>query len=85
MAAAGNGRAETVRILLKNGAKININDHDGWTALMFSAYMNRLEAAHILLQQGANRHLKNSVGRTALQIAKNRGHQDIVGLLVGIN
>lgn len=38
MAAAASGNSEAVRVLLEEGAAVDSQDGDGWTALMVAAH-----------------------------------------------
>jgi hypothetical protein len=82
MEAAFKGHTEIVRLLLTNGAAdVNTKDDKGWTALMEAAFYGDAGIVRRLLAKGADPKLKNRDGRTALQIARGRGHQDIVDII----
>ncbi|MYF91070.1 MAG: hypothetical protein F4184_02735, partial [Gemmatimonadetes bacterium] len=78
MLAARGGAVEVVRLLLDNGADIDINkqNNNGWTALMFSADFRGsdgpggIEVARLLLDNGADVNAQDNTGRTALSFAK---------------
>ena len=66
-------------------ALVNAPGRDGWTALHTASFMNRLEAAELLLRAGAT--VGSSVvtvsgQHTALHLACDRGHVDMVALLL---
>ncbi len=50
----------------------------GFTALMFAAYIGRSEIVKILLKQNPNLNIKEQLGRSALDLAVQKNHQDIV-------
>ncbi len=54
MAAAGNGHVETVRLLLKRGANVNIKHEVGGTALTGAVATGHLEVVKTLLDAGAD-------------------------------
>ena len=56
-------------ILIKNNANIDAADHDGETALMYSALDGKKNVFKFLIEKGANKYITNSNGKTALQLA----------------
>jgi ankyrin repeat protein len=74
-----------VKILLDNGAEVNIKNNKNEIALMFAAddyYCDKLEAVSALLDKGSEVNAKNNDGETALMIAAQRGCINIVKLLL---
>ncbi|MDZ7581156.1 MAG: ankyrin repeat domain-containing protein [Deltaproteobacteria bacterium] len=65
-----NGHTSIVQMLIEKGADPNIQDFDGWTALMKAAYKGNIEIVQILINNGADLNLKNIGGHTALYIAE---------------
>ena len=62
-----------IKLLIKNGADINIGDEKrGQTPLRFAAMTGKKEAVELLLANGANRHKKDINNKTALQLASNK-------------
>jgi len=62
-------------ILLDFGAAVDLQDHDGDTALMNAVYFRNLPMVHFLLEQhGANPYMVSLSGMTALDYAKIPGH-----------
>lgn len=68
---AAMSSAACVRILLAHGAKTDLQDKEGMTALMYAIRggVEKPEAVQALLAAGADYKLKNREGNTALQIA----------------
>lgn len=64
---------ETVRLLLENGANVDLSDNDGFTALMEASFnsgtSSSIETIRLLLEYGAEINMKDSCGATALSIA----------------
>jgi ankyrin repeat protein len=62
-------RAETVRILIENGADSNGCTGDGTTPLMAACYYGAFLCVKILLEKGADVHQKNHTHATAINYA----------------
>ena len=81
---------DSLRTLLKGdrddvAVLVNALGRDGWTALHTASFMNRLEAAELLLRAGAtvgSSEVTVSGQHTALHLACDRGHGDMVALLL---
>jgi len=76
--AANNRSHGLVELLVSKGG--NINDKNG-DALRQAAWYGDTEGIELYLNLGANPALTNDKGETALDIAKSRGHQEIVDAL----
>ncbi len=59
----------TLKRLIARGAKLDLVDDRGRSALMTAAAANRIETAKALIAAGADRALKDSGGKTALDLA----------------
>jgi ankyrin repeat protein len=71
-----------VQWLLKNGAKVEAKDKNGWTAL-HSAVKNKHEkVVRLLLENGADVNEKESSGWQPLHSAAENGLKDMVSLLL---
>jgi hypothetical protein len=76
-------RLELVKALLAAGADTDMQDKDGYTPLMHAAALGRLDAARLLVERGEKSiAVKNKNGKTALDIAKKKGQQEIVQILL---
>ena len=60
---------DEIKILIDQGADINIQDPWGDTPLHRAAYFGNIEMVQLLLKKGANKHLKNKKGRTPANLA----------------
>ena len=67
--------------LVSAGARVNMKDVDGDTALILAAYWNKGEVLKALLDAGARVNAKNLSGQTALMNAANQGNLENVKLL----
>lgn len=77
MKAAKNGHAEIVKLLIKKGSSLDIQDKDGLTPLMMASY----NIVEILNSHGANIHTQDNEGMTALTHASLRKDERSVQIL----
>jgi len=64
--AAKYGKAQTVKLLIEDGADINAKDKYGNTPLIIAARDDRAEIVKILIENGAEVNAKNEKGETPL-------------------
>lgn len=76
--AAYFGHKDVVKILLENGAGIDVTNPNGDTALHKAAYTGRLEVVRVLLDAGADVTMINSEGQTPRLCAKTREISDLI-------
>jgi ankyrin repeat protein len=82
-AAAENGDAAMLRLLLKAGADVESASPSGQTALMAVARSGRVDAARLLLAAGANPNAREGWGgQTALMWAAAQSQAEMVELLL---
>ena len=92
MLAVGQYDPGVVEYLLQHGAKINVRDKQGRTALLVAIdapdhysydvqYKYTLEIAKMLVKFGANVNTRANNGDSPLKAAYRRGHKDIVPVL----
>ena len=79
--AARYGHIDIVKYLVEKGAKINLQDNNGYTALILAAYWGEIDKVRYLVKQGADINIQDETGKTALAIAEEREHQDIADIL----
>ena len=87
MRAAGTGDKKRVRELVAAGAKLDIVDGGGWSALHEASSIGYAHVAELLLDgkyegKGADINLQTSSGDTALTWASYKGHEAVVRLLL---
>ena len=73
--------AETVRLLLDNGASANATQVAGFTPLFSVAAANRRDLAEMLIAHGADCHHRNELGKTAAEFARERGFAELADWL----
>ncbi|CAO3617501.1 unnamed protein product [Cunninghamella blakesleeana] len=78
--AACFGKTDIAHALLSAGAKIDIQDSFGWSALMWATNNNHEQLVKILLEHGASSQTKSSKGRTVFDFV-NTDNQKIVDIL----
>ena len=81
MGAAFFKKADTVKLLLTNGANPNLQDNAGRTALMQAANVGAEDIVDLLLDNGANPNIQDKFGRTALSDAYRKQEARIAELL----
>ena len=84
--ACGKGRAAVIHCLLKDGrAETTCINRHGYNALHFCAAAGSVESMTLLLQQPSLQHLatqRNVSGQIPRDLARAKGHQEIVQLLM---
>jgi len=83
MFAANEGTAETIRLLIQSGARVDLTSRDGTSALMVAARRNSAAVVKALLAAGADPRRKNRAGKTALDIAAGNDDPGVAALLKG--
>ncbi len=82
MAAAGEGRAEVVDLLLEHRADPNVENEIGQTALLAAVYEGHTDSVRSLVLHGASLEAKNHNGRSPLTLAAWRGRLDTTLFLI---
>ena len=80
--ACSDGDAETVKVVLCQGASLSEKGDNGDTPLHSACRAGQTEVASLLIQLGADIHTKNSEGCTPLHYASESGQVDTARLLV---
>lgn len=70
-----------VALLLEAGAKPNVVQQGGWTPLHATAMHGDETATRLLLTHGADPTLKVDNGQTAIDMAREKGHTEVVTML----
>ena len=75
------GSIEVIEWLLKQKARINLQDSQGFTALMHAVHSDNLDKVVLLLQNGADQNIKSKNNETPLEWAKrNYASNQIISL-----
>lgn len=82
MIAAHAGYSRVVRILLKEGANVAVQNNEGANALHYSAAEGHLAVTKLLVNNGANVATTMNNGATALHYSAREGHLAVTQLLV---
>ena len=69
------------RLLLDNGASVNLQDSGGWTVAHQCASAGRLPLLQLFVQRGADLSIRNKSGDRPLDLAVMRGHAPLVQYL----
>jgi hypothetical protein len=80
--AAWKGHIEIARLLLQNGADVNVRSNGGWTPLYWAAYHGHVDILHLLVENGANLEAQGYEGRRVLHYAAWYGHLPIIQQLI---
>lgn len=80
--ATATGHTFVFQRLLKTGAKVDIRDKEGWTALMHASYHSHVDMLQVLLDYGASVNITGDDGSTALIIAVRNWDTAIVNQLI---
>ena len=80
--ASKNSYGEVVKRLLENGAQVDLQKRDGWSALMIASETGHGEVVKLLLENGAQVNLQKEDGVSALMIASENGYGEVVRILL---
>ena len=67
--ACQNDLPSIVKLLIDNGADIDVQDKNGWTPLMIASMNANFEVVKTLTKEGANKGIEDAEGKTAREHA----------------
>jgi ankyrin len=76
------GQEEVIKILVLQGASVNVQSQNGFTPLYMAAQENHDGVVRFLLANGANQSLATEDGFTPLAVALQQGHDKVVSVLL---
>jgi ankyrin repeat protein len=82
MYAAFYGHDDAARLLISFGAKVNLRNLSGMTAVHWCSQPGRESTLQLLLAHGAKPDIQDNRGQTALHLASRRGYLDLVRILI---
>jgi ankyrin repeat protein len=80
--AAYNGHIEIARLLLQNGAEVNVKSNVGYTPLHWAAIHGHVEILHLLVENGADLEAQCNGGWRVLHCAARYGHLPFIQELI---
>jgi hypothetical protein len=80
--ASREGNFEIVKVLIENGANVNIVDNEGWSPLMRASLAGKEDIVDILLKNGAKAQLLNSLNESALVHATSAKCLDCINKII---
>lgn len=80
--AAENGLTRVARRALEQGADVDVEDNNGWTALHWACDTGQSEIVRLLINEEAEPNVIDSFGRAPLHLASINGHCQVVDELL---
>jgi hypothetical protein len=71
------GQMDAAKLLIDNGASLEIKNNDGATALHVAAFFGQPQVVSLLLEQGADSTAKNNSGQTPLEVVADEWTQEL--------
>ena len=78
MWAAEQGHLPAVRRLLEAGALVDLQNGEGYTALMFAVRKGRVDVVRLLMESGADPSIKSFDRKTALDLVREHHRQELL-------
>ena len=75
------GHTNIAKLLLDNGANVNVTNFNGATALIYAATFAKKDIVNLLLENGADITIKDDRGNTAMDHAQMQDAKPIIELL----
>ena len=81
MCASQEGHYKVVKLLLENGARVDLQDSKGWSALMYACEKGHHEVMRLLLEHGADVDLQSVQWESACSLALHHDHPEMLILI----
>lgn len=82
IATCKNGHVDIVDLVLSRGARVNLQNKIGWSALMVASRCGHGDVVKLLIDKDAEVNMQDDEGMSALMIVSLSGLSDIVKLLI---
>ncbi|MDY0122285.1 MAG: ankyrin repeat domain-containing protein [Sulfurimonas sp.] len=82
--AAGTNNLQIVKLLVAHGARINLQDDYGWTAVSSAAHNGYADMLRYLVDKGGDLYATNYDGKSAISILQQRGQTELIQELLHI-
>ena len=82
MIAIQKGHSDIVKLLLENGAQVNLQDNNGICALMSASQKGHSDIVKLLLEYSAHVNVQDDDGLSALMTASQNGHSQVAKILL---
>ena len=76
--ASSDGNLGLVKLLLTNGANVNVQNNNGQTALIWASQRGHLEVIKLLLERGADPFDKNNKNNYPLDLSDNEECKELI-------
>jgi len=77
----GYGTIDQMKWLLGNGANVDLQESDSWSAIFFAIYNNDVAKVKLLLEYNPDLNIKNKSGDTPLTFARMLNRNEIIRIL----
>ena len=77
-----DGKISILKLLIENGAFLNIKDHDGYTALHWAVYQDLIQYVIVLLQSGASLNVNDHNKRTPIEYCLQKKKMDALKAII---
>lgn len=82
MAACDKGNVDLVELIMNHGANVNMQDNDGWSALLLASRYGHGDVVKKLLDNGAEVNIRNNNKSSPLMLACRNGYSFVAQVLI---
>lgn len=80
--AVRNDNTRQIKLLIENGADVNMKVENGWTPLHYASSSGGFYSIKLLIENGADVNMKDKIGRTPLMVALTYRDYEIAEILI---